>query len=186
MWVPRQLQEQGQGAVDANGEPDCGDNAAFAALSAQVMQSCCPPPAPGEEESGSSDECELPAACDSTGCADDFLEFFDACYAQLSALSATLFRRFDAFKAGCEVRAPPPFPKSPPHHPPFPRPPFAARPGTEQSALPIWRLVLCTLRLPACQLYMCSTYSSTVSVRVVSLLLCRCLSAVLAWMTLRS
>ena len=103
--VLRQLQEHVQGEVDANGEPDCGDNAAFASLSAQVMHSCCPAPAQGEEETGS-DECELPATCDSTGCADRFLEFFDACNTHLSALSAALFRRFDEFNAGCEVRTP--------------------------------------------------------------------------------
>ena len=214
MPAPRQLQEQGNG-TDANGEPDCGDNAAFAALSARVMHSCCPSPAPhlggrrqlqsagnpvcwsgafnaerccdvakgptgdascwsgtfdfsfccpapvtpaprevdalcwtmlynaerccdvalgphgdvscwrkqaaspgsidfsfccpapepGEAETGSS-ECELPATCDSTECADEYLSYFDACYPHLSGLSPEVFRRFDAFKAGCEVSSP--------------------------------------------------------------------------------
>ena len=116
--VPRQLQ---QGAVDANGEPDCGDNAAFAALSAQVMHSCCPSPAPGAEEEAGSGECELPANCDSTECADEFLEFFDACYAQLSALSAAVFGRFDTFNTGCEART------RPHHHRTHPLAPYAER-----------------------------------------------------------
>ena len=166
MPAPRQLQEQGNG-VDANGEPDCGDNAAFVALSARVMQSCCPAssvpnlggrrqlqsagnpacwsgaynanrccdvtkgptgdascwagtfdfhfccpapapvtPAPGEAETGSH-ECELPETCDSTDCADEYLSYFDACYPHLSGLPADQFRRFDAFKAGCEASTPP-------------------------------------------------------------------------------
>ena len=116
--VPRQLQ---QGAADANGEPDCGDNAAFAALSAQVMHSCCPSPAPGAEEEAGSGECELPANCDSTECADEFLEFFDACYAQLSALSAAVFGRFDTFNTGCEART------RPHHHRTHPLAPYAER-----------------------------------------------------------
>ena len=103
--VPRQLQDQ-EPVVDANGEPDCGDNAAFAALSAQVMQNCCPPAVPGEDEEIASEECELPATCDTTECADAFLPFFDACYTQLSALSPAQFQTFDAFKTGCEVRWP--------------------------------------------------------------------------------
>ena len=106
MRAPRSLQEQGTG-VDVNGEPDCGDSAAFAALSAGVMQSCCPSPAPGEEADTGNGECELPANCDTTECGDRFLEFFDACYSTLSALSDALFQQFDAFKTGCEASYPP-------------------------------------------------------------------------------
>ena len=100
--TPRKLQELGH--EDANGEPDCNDNADFAALSTRVMQNCCPrsPAAPGQNATGS-DECTLPATCATTECADEFLPFFDACYPRLSALSAEPFRKFDAFKNGCEV-----------------------------------------------------------------------------------
>ena len=189
--APRQLQGQGHpGGVDANGEPDCGDNAAFAALSARVMQSCCPDPAasaiaggklpsnvdaacwdgaytaerccdvargptgdascwagsddfslccrapPGEAETGSG-ECELPATCDSTECADEYLAYFDLCYPHLSALSPDVFQRFDAFKAGCEVS---PFPL----HPSARAPPLRASLRVSPRALSSCIEIACT------------------------------------------
>ena len=90
--VPRRLQDQGQG------EPNCDSNAAFAALSARVLESCCPQQE-GEEQTS---DCKLPTSCHTTECADEFLPFFDACYAKLTALDERI-AEFQAFNANCEA-----------------------------------------------------------------------------------
>eukprot|EP01052_Picozoa_sp_SAG31_P046372 SAG31_NODE_8841_length_1377_cov_0.996088_1_plen_142_part_00 len=87
---------------DANGELAC-DNAAFAELSARIMRICCP--MDNGDEAGVPTDCELPASCASTECADVFLPFFDACQPKLEALAASRLDQFEAFNANCEVCA---------------------------------------------------------------------------------
>ena len=92
-WWRRRQQQAGV-------ESACDNGPEFATLSDSVMQHCCPP-APKDAPDA---DCELPALCDNTGCADEFLPFYDACYPLLQQLSADRLHQFEAFNIGCEVR----------------------------------------------------------------------------------
>ena len=79
--------------------PTCTENDDFAALSAAVMEQCCPPP---QDEAAAAD-CELPAACDSTICADQYLRFFDSCEPRLATLPPEQLGPLRNFNAACEA-----------------------------------------------------------------------------------
>ena len=57
----------------------------FAAAVDRVMERCCPP------GGAAGADCELPAACDNSVCADEFLPFFDACFPKVSVYGGAPF-----------------------------------------------------------------------------------------------
>ena len=74
------------------------------------MEHCCPQPSGGQPPpppGGASADCELPQACDNTGCADEYMLFFDSCLPTLSNLPTGRFSVLEAFNTGCEVRVHP-------------------------------------------------------------------------------
>lgn len=99
-----QFAPQGSGSGGA-APPTCSDADVFAALSARVMEHCCPQPSAGQPPppGGASADCELPPVCDNTGCADEYMLFFDSCLPTLSNLPTARFSVLEAFNIGCEV-----------------------------------------------------------------------------------
>eukprot|EP01051_Picozoa_sp_SAG22_P002430 SAG22_NODE_107_length_19899_cov_24.034141_7_plen_1894_part_00 len=82
---------------------ECADSVAFISRSTAVMAQCCPPPTAGDDVVGASSNCELPSKCDNTGCADEFLAFFNDCGHRLISLPREQLQPLQDFNRACET-----------------------------------------------------------------------------------